>query len=441
METMADDSLIDQSVVLIKRPSGITGIIRTGKEIYSIRPLKNGSHRIIKIDESRLPQDHSPNFTLTEAQGGVAIDEREFIRDPRVSFEREFRKDRLQIGLMAKSIQQQTAKMVADSEDIPEIKILVAYTEAVDELVDDIEGMIELAIAETNLGYENSDVKAKISLAHSYKVEGYKTLDITDALDAFEATDDGIMDEVHELRNEHGADVAVLVMEEGTYCGEAAEIGAKSSTAFVALYYECLTSGYTLGHEIGHLQGARHNPEQDPDIHPYYYGHGYQHPFGYWRTIMAYNCPGWCGRINYWSNPDKKCGRSVLGTHSKHNNARVLNLTAPFLAKFKSDNSENNVNQLSETGLKGYKFSFKHYEIELPAGVGELKASTSGGTGNVAIMIREGKKPTRWSQDCRSRKRGNNDTCAIKTPEPGVWYVSLYGDTNYKEVDLNITWE
>src|SRR5207253_1221213 len=55
-----------------------------------------------------------------------------------------------------------------------------------------------------------------------------------------------------------------------------------------------------------------------------------------WRTIMSYNCPAGCTRLQYWSNPNIQFGGIAMGTTATNDNARVLNGTNGTVAAFRS---------------------------------------------------------------------------------------------------------
>ena len=83
----------------------------------------------------------------------------------------------------------------------------------------------------------------------------------------------------------------------------------------------------------GHNQGAHHDPDNASGaIYPYAYG--YQDPYKRFRTVMAFNCPGGCSRVNYFSNPDVLYNNNPTGDAAYSNNARTLNETAPTIANF-----------------------------------------------------------------------------------------------------------
>ena len=402
--------------VLIKRANGITGSVRVDGKLFKIRPVANGVHEIIEVDESKMPQDHPPaEMQILEhtADQNSAINNLNFDA----------------IAPMA-------------SANAPDIKVLVAYTSAANSAVSDMQGLIELAVAETNTGYSNSGVDATMTLVHTYQVS-YNESNFNTDLSYFRNNNDGVMDEVHGKRDQYGADIAILVTNVNDYCGLASAIGATSSTAFAAVYHDCATGYYSFGHEVGHLQSARHNPEADPTNTPYSFGHGYRYSSGGWRTVMAYNCSPSCTRINWWSNPNKTRNGAAMGTSSSNDNTRVLNLTAATMASFKGGTTtppnelQNGVTVSNLSGASGEQIN---YTMEVPATATSLSFVTSGGSGDADLYVKYGSAPTLSSYDCRPWKNGNNETCTITNIQSGTYHVMLNGYSSFSGVSLTGTY-
>lgn len=103
-------------------------------------------------------------------------------------------------------------------------------------------------------------------------------------------------------------------------------INAPASHAFAVVGWRCATGNYSFAHEVGHVLGANHD-RANASGSPYPYGHGYQFSLGSgerFRTIMSYDCPGGCTRINSWSNPDITYGGARTGDAATADNQRVL---------------------------------------------------------------------------------------------------------------------
>ncbi len=188
----------------------------------------------------------------------------------------------------------------------------------------DLDGLAQLAIAESNQGFENSKVKIRFELAGTYVVKDYHESGSynTDLYNA-RVKDDGYMDDLHTVRANTSANVVVLLLDSREYCGMAG-LRASSPTAFAVVGHTCATGNLSFAHEIGHLLGATHN---DGVSKNYYYEYGYAYAVpGKWRTIMAYECTsgGSCPRVNFWSSPNVLYQGRATGD-SLHDNARVLN--------------------------------------------------------------------------------------------------------------------
>lgn len=413
---------IKNSAVLVKRETGVTGSVRIKGKLFKIRPVSNGLHQIIQVDESLMPHDHPPG---------------------------------------AMQILGQTANMNAatnnlnfdnivpqESANAPDIKVLVAYTAAAKNQVSDIQGLIELAVAETNTGYSNSGVNATLTLVHTYQVN-YNESSFSTDLSYFRNKNDGVMDEVHGKRDQYGADVAMIMTNISDYCGKASGIGSTSETAFAAVYHGCATGYYSFGHEVGHLLSARHNPERDPTNSPYTFGHGYQYGAGGWRTVMAYNCSPSCTRINWWSNPNKTRNGVAMGTNSRHDNARVLNLTAATMAGFKGGGTTTpppptTGNELTNgqavTGLSGTQGAQFNYTLDVPSGATGLSFVMNGGSGDADMYVKFGSAPTTSSYDCRPYKNGSSETCTISNIQAGTYHVMVRGYSSFSGVSLTGTY-
>lgn len=301
----------NNSVMIVRNGDKLTGTIRKNGELYSLQPLSSGGHAIVRIDESKMPVDH-----------------------PAAAYAKIYRESQYSGRLLRRQIAASDANgSIAKANAI--IRVLVAYTPSAAAASGDIVGKITLAVAETNQGYVNSGIAITMQLAGTVATTYTESGNFTTDLTRFRGTADGYMDSIHTTRNSTAADVGVLIINNSSACGLASGIGSTATTAFAAVHYSCATGYFSFGHEIGHLQSARHDPATDPTTTPYAYGHGYRSPTNAWRTIMAYDCPVSCTRINYWSNPAKTYGGQAMGTTAVSHNQRVLNATAATVAAFR----------------------------------------------------------------------------------------------------------
>lgn len=351
--------------ILVVKGDEIVGNVRWDGELYSIRPLGNGLHVVIWVDQQGFPDELPP----LEEEG-----------NQRIPYQRPVRQmpDR------------SSEEPILDSASTYShtINVLVGYTSSAKSEAGNIDNLIQLAIDETNQSYSNSDVNPRLALVHKYQVSYTENTDIGDDLSDWRNSSDSYMNEVHTKRNEYGADVAILLVKDNaTACGVAYVYPGESSS-FGVVSQGCATGNYSLGHEIGHIQGAHHNPEEYSGTWPFAYGHGYYNnswPFNF-RTIMSYNCPGGCTRIQYWSNPNKTKTEllfwtSPMGTASTSHNARVLNETAAKVSAFRTlaASGSNNI----FTQAPGHTYNHAIAKVYIPSSVyNSISSVTLSGQGH-----------------------------------------------------------
>lgn len=219
--------------------------------------------------------------------------------------------------------------------------VMVVYSDNVAAKVGDPKALVESAVTDANDAYTNSGIGINLSLVHTQEINYDESGNTDTDLTRLQDSTDGFIDEVHQMRDNYGADMVILLTantqsdQTGTVTGEAYEIMATDSTAFAVLRYDFADAPfYTLAHEVGHLQGADHNPEDE--VNPYQdYGHGYTNTNSDWRTVMAYNINGCCSRVEFFSNPDNTYNGDAMGSSGVNNNNRVLNETATTVAEFR----------------------------------------------------------------------------------------------------------
>jgi hypothetical protein len=299
-------------VILVHRDGMLTGNINHPGGTYQVRYAGEGVHAIYEIDQTAFPPEAEPiPFELPEDG------------EPQVESE----------------------GMVYDDGSV--IDVMVAYTPLARSDVGGtaaMQGMIDLAITESNAGYRNSDVNQQLNLVHTVEVNYSETAPSwPDTLIRLSNTDDGYLDNLHNLRNVYGADHVVLFIKKGVWCGVAYLMMDVSPVfevaAFSVIDTSCATGYYSFAHELGHNMGSHHDHESTDGTAAYPYSYGYQEPTGTWRTVMSYNCPNGCTRLNYWSNPDIKYGGNPMGVGgtgpTAADNQRSLNNTAYTCANFR----------------------------------------------------------------------------------------------------------
>jgi hypothetical protein len=170
---------------LVVRDRRVLGSIRIGRNVFSIIPLRDGICVLRRIDPSKMPRPDPPEF------GSEKKEEHE------LSFEEETG------GYVDLDVANST----------PTIKVLVAYTPAAAQAIGEpnMRSLVQLDVDETNQSYRNSNVNLRLELAYIQQVNYTESSSFATDLNRFQSSNDGFMDEIHNIRNTYFADVAVLV--------------------------------------------------------------------------------------------------------------------------------------------------------------------------------------------------------------------------------------
>lgn len=328
------------TVTLVYRDGLVTGSIVTPEAAYTLRPVGNAAprgagsgflHRVSQVDQSAGRPEAPPIRVELPAAPASA-----------------------RMGVPAEQ----------DTADF--IDVLVLYTPAAAADVGGdagMDGLIALAISESNTSYANSGITQQLRLAHTERIEHVETDLETDLQDA--QAGHGAFGGVAALRDAYLADLVLLVESTAVkaYCGIAFQMTtltpAFADYAFSAVEVDCISPGYSFQHELGHNMGANHDWYTEGPTTPSY-AHGYVHTDAggpSWITIMSYFdlCTARgvsCGRLLYWSNPDVTMNGVPMGVPAGTNTTclagdpyntqcdaddhRRLNETALVVANFRS---------------------------------------------------------------------------------------------------------
>jgi hypothetical protein len=296
-------------VLFVTKGSMMTGTITLPGQLFQIKPVENVIHELQEINPKSYPEHLEP-IPVPAEQGFSTLD-------------------------------------FPFPDDGTQIDVMVVYTAAARDAAGSttaIESQIDLAVVETNQGYANSGVTQRIRLVHKEEINySESSFDWNTALNRLQNTTDGYMDNVHALRDTYHADVVVMIVSANNYCGLGYLMQTVSPSfaayAFCLVSQDCATGYYSFAHEMGHNMGAHHD-RATGGAGAYEYSHGYQSPDQAFRTIMAYNCPGSCQRINYWSNPEVIYNGQPTGIlytdPNSADNRRTLNNTVFTVANFRA---------------------------------------------------------------------------------------------------------
>ena len=325
------------SLVLVVNGDIVAGTVQAPPDTYTIRSVGDGVHIIRKVDLSTLPPEAEP-VDIPALATGEPVPAASGAGDPPV---------------IPRSIADPPQ---ARSDDGSVIDVLIVYTAAAKWYAGgtaEIEALIDLTVAETNQAYADSNVVQRIRLAHKQEIvheerEGFE--DISRLVHP----SDSFLDDVHELRDDHRADLVALIPGPLTFlCGIAAVIGPGTpDTGFSITNVECLSPNYTFAHELGHNMGLRHDVYVDDTIdEDFPDNHGYVNQRAFvegapesarWVTIMAYRTQCFseggffCVRLPRFSNPEQSWNDDPQGVTGVSNARRVLDATRATMAKFRA---------------------------------------------------------------------------------------------------------
>jgi len=295
------------------------GSLRAAGQLYAVEFDGQGLHRIRSVDESAMPPcGTDASLAVGSPPSGSAPITPPFSAPP---------------GAAASSA----------PTPAPTIDMLVLYTTDA-KLVEGgdaaIQAKVNLAIAETNQAYANSQVTQRLRLVHQTEALGFaEVTSFSSMLSQLRTDGDGFVDEAHTLRNQYGADMVALIVAGSQYCGIGYLMTSPSASfenrAFSVTSRVCATGYYTFGHELGHNMGCHHD-RGNASSGAYPYSYGYRTASGAYRTVMAYS-PG--QRVQYFSNPNVSFNGEALGiaepAPDSAENWKSLNNTGPIVAQFR----------------------------------------------------------------------------------------------------------
>ncbi len=236
-----------------------------------------------------------------------------------------------------------------------ELHVALFYTGAVvDSLGPDLDVTLQATVDALADVFANSAVPMTARMVVSREVDYEESGTMSTDLYAFQDAFDGQMDEVHAVRDAHGADVMALLTETGsnsaTGCGIAFLMTQLSvdfeDAAFGVTKRRC--GGLVFAHEVGHNIGLHHDRYVTSGQGTFPYAYGFTNtdsldaPAGRpgFRTVLAYNTAcqdlgGTCDRIPFYSDPDSLWFGQPMGAEGTEDNARAAQQSVPFVTAWR----------------------------------------------------------------------------------------------------------
>jgi hypothetical protein len=308
-----DDS---SSVSISVKDRAMVASIATRGQRYMIEPAENGAHEAFELDAAEFPNESEPRpASPATARGLVTV-----------------------------------------NDNGATIDVLVLYTDDLRAILGGTaaaQAAASSAIAATNTAYQNSGIVPRVRLAGTSEVQYTEVGDIGTALDQLSNPSDGIMDQVHTLRDQLGADdVSLLVVNGGSACGIAYLLSSFyitnpqysfATAAFNVVDNDCAVGNLSFPHELGHNFGLMHDRFVSAGSTPSYpYAFGYVDTQNQFRDIMSYvNACGSCPRIQYFSSPNLTYLGRPLGVSyesspsTSADNVRALNNNASLISNWR----------------------------------------------------------------------------------------------------------
>ena len=288
---------------------------------YQIQSTSDGLTLLREIDAASFPQDH-PGGGVPLAPGAAS----KSVADA-----------------AAGSVTISGGGAVLNADAASTIDVMVVYSNQTAAAAGvAIDAQIQQAIDTANLVYANSGIATRLRLVHTAHLAYDESGDFATDLNRLTGTTDGYMDDVHALRDQYGADLVSLFVENGQYCGYG-WVGPSAGYAFSVVNRGCASGNYSFPHELGHNFGARHDVYVDATTTPYAFGHGWVDVAQRWRDVMAYDnaCAAVgvsCVRVAYMSNPNLTYGSppDPLGSAATADVVRVHNQNAATVANFRA---------------------------------------------------------------------------------------------------------
>ena len=288
--------------------------------------------------------------SVKNKQGGGSLEIREDARGRRQLVRIDAKGERQVENLDAAGLPPEFARTAATTEpsrpaeETTQIDLLVAYTPAARRMAGSGEAMeqqIDLALAETNAGFEASGVTLRLRLALATEVPYRESGDLSLDLDRLARPADGSLDEVPRLRTSFGADLVSLWVADGDACAQAYSVAsvsvAQPGAGFHVVRQDCALRGLSFAHAVGRNLGAGNARDDGTGPGAFPFAYAFKQPSGDspFRTVMAFDQGCRCPRVNRWSSPLVRVEGQPAGVANVADNVTALNRIGLLVAGYR----------------------------------------------------------------------------------------------------------
>ncbi|CAA9217388.1 MAG: hypothetical protein AVDCRST_MAG42-388 [uncultured Chthoniobacterales bacterium] len=247
----------------------------------------------------------------------------------------------------AKSAMSGEASQAAAEGDAPVVDIMIVYTPALERSLGSrqaVEARAQLGISTANAVFAASEIKARVRLVHTARVEYLEDAEMSVDLWRLADPTDGYMDEVAGLRERYAADVVHLF-------GSFQDYRRGQATGYPSDNHAVVISGDAgiFVHELGHNFGCQHDRDAAGlNGSSYAFGHVFTAAEDGQRygCVMSYTGNAGAQRLYHFSNPNISYKGTPTGVpkgrRDSADNARMVDLTAPMLAGFRNADGSSN---------------------------------------------------------------------------------------------------
>lgn len=303
------------------KTNSLAGTIRLGGDFYTIEPRSHDRAVITEVDQQAIGLVQKPDHPKVDAhRAATPGDER-----------------------------------AATPQEPSVIDALILYTPgAVDQAggADAIESWITDAVSRANDALHDSDVNARFRVVDMEQAKDYSGRETVEpAFKHLSSSGDAFHKQAAKLRERYGADVVTTIVkgyDPDTGVGGLASYPENPRAPDTDQDVWSVVAANQLwapllAHEWGHLLGQDHDWRTSPEKNPYYPdNHGYLPPDSRFVTIMGYpsSCSRPCQYADYYANPAQTYNGEKLGVPmgrpQPSNNTRVMNITAPQVAAYRT---------------------------------------------------------------------------------------------------------